>query len=355
MKNSYLFHKEFKLNENSFESIEELITFSEKISVETNLFLKEWFNNNSFIEVNTSGSTGKPKTIQLQKKHMKQSAMATGLFFNLPEKSKVLLCMPLKFIAGKMMLIRAITLGWHLDIIKPTSYPLKTIENEYDFSAMVPLQLNNSLEKIQKIKKLIVGGGIVSKALISKIQSVKTIVFATYGMTETITHIAIKQLNNFEKTDAENNFYKTLPDVFIKVDSRGCLVINAPKISDNEIVTNDLVEIISETKFEWLGRFDNIINSGGIKLIPEQIEKKLSEIIDNRFFVFGLPDDILGEKLVLIIEGRTNENLIKKIKQLNSLSKFEHPKSIFFLSQFIETETQKINRKKTVELLKNTY
>ena len=348
------FHSAFKLQGKSFNSKEELIDFSKEISVEVCDFLRNWFDEKSFVEVKTSGSTGNPKIIQLQKKQMINSAKATGDYFNLPENTTALLCMSPNYIAGKMMLVRALTLGWHLDILAPTSNPLKNSDKNYDFSAMVPMQLHNSLADIYKIKKLIVGGGTVSNELLLKVQQVKTEIFATYGMTETITHIAVKRMNAIAG-GAKQSYYITLPNIKIAADSRGCLVIDAPTISDEKVVTNDLVELISPTEFKWLGRIDNVINSGGIKLIPEQIEEKLAEIIENRFFVAGKKDEILGEKLILIVEGIKNEDLLKKIKYLNSLSIYEIPKKIYFLEKFIETETNKIDRTKTLEFSKKGY
>ncbi|MBI9041729.1 MAG: AMP-binding protein [Lutibacter sp.] len=321
-------------------------------------FLENWFNESTIIEVKTSGSTGTPKLIQLQKKHMINSAKATGEFFNLFENTTALLCISVNFIAGKMMLVRAITLGWQIDVMEPSSGPLKHIEKEYDFSAMVPLQVTNSLQNIHKIKKLIVGGGVVSNDLLLKIQQLKTKLFATYGMTETVTHIAIKKLNNFDSvisSAVEKSHYKTLPNIKISTDARGCLIIDAPKICDEKIVTNDLVELLSESEFNWLGRFDTVINSGGIKLIPEQIEEKLSEVIKQRFFVAGIPDAILGEKLILVVEGIENDNLFENIKNMEFFSKYEMPKELFFVNSFLETDTQKINRKETLKLLKNIY
>lgn len=380
------FHKAFKLQGKSFSSKEDLITFSEEISLEVCLFMKEWFDEKLFIEVKTSGSTGIPKVIQLQKKLMVNSALATGEFFNLQENTTALVCMPVNFIAGKMMLVRALVLGWHIDVVTPTSNPLKDIDKNYHFSAMVPLQLNNSLKNLHKIKKLIVGGGAVSFELLTKIQHIKTDVFATYGMTETITHIAIKKLNNFDSvisstvdksknkipSYAENDVkfryaelvsashYKTLPNIKLATDARGCLIIKAPKISEEIILTNDLVELFSETEFKWLGRFDSVINSGGIKLIPEQIEEKIAEIVSQRFFVTGIPDKLLGEKLILIVEDESSKSeslkvsIFAKIQQLTKLNKYEIPKEIYVLDYFIETETKKINRQLTLNLL-NLY
>jgi len=344
------FHKAFKLQGKSFDSVDELLRFSKSISSEVFSFLSEWFSEESFVVVQTSGSTGKPKEIKLQKKYMVNSAIATGTYFTLFENTTALLCMSSSFIAGKMMLVRALTLGWDLDIIEPISNPIEKNNKPYDFCAMVPLQLANSLSGISKIKKIIVGGGVVSSELLYKIQNISTEIFATYGMTETITHIAVKKLN-YHSERCEESHYEILPNISISKDERDCLIIDVPKLSDEIIVTNDIVQLISSTQFDWLGRYDTVINSGGIKLIPEQIEKKIASIISRRFFVTGIPDTVLGEKLILIVEGDTNKTLLKNVKKLVSLSKYEIPKDIYFVPKFKETETKKINRPKTIGLL----
>jgi len=249
-----------------------------------------------------------------------------------------------------MMLVRALTLGWDLDVIESTSNPLQEITKQYDFSAMVPLQLRNSISKIDQIKTLIVGGGVVSRELKKAIQNIDTNCYATYGMTETITHIAVKKLNKFTQSELESeSVYKTLPDVTISKDKRSCLVIRAPKISDENIITNDVIELISKSEFNWKGRLDHVINSGGVKLHPEEIEQKLSNTIYSRFFVAGILDEILGEKCILVIEG---ENYPITKKHFSKLSRFEIPKAIFFISKFTETESGKIQRFKTLNLLK---
>ncbi len=356
--NNSTFHKNFKLNGKSFITNEEVLVFSKHKLPQLYFFLKDWFDVTSIVKVKTSGSTGTPKIIQLKKKHMINSAKATGTFFNLSENTTALLCLSPDYIAGKMMLVRALVLGWQLDVVVPNSNPLHKITKQYDFSAMVPLQLENSLKEIYRIKKVIVGGAPVSKMLLEKIQKLPTAVFATYGMTETITHIAVKSLNDSAMSlrgvvTRQSQNYITLPYLKISKDSRGCLIINAPKISDASIITNDVVEILSETEFKWLGRFDNIINSGGIKLIPEQIEKKLSVIIDYRFFVIGIPDKKLGEKLVLVVEASNLkiEDLKINIENVTSLDRFEVPKEIYVVKEFVETETKKIQRQKTLDLI----
>lgn len=342
-------HPNFKLNKSQFSQEDlvqvaySLIKEGEPFEQELGNFLIDWFSKEDFLEVQTSGSTGSPKKIQLKKEYMVNSALATGAFFNLNPGDSALLCLSADFIAGKMMLVRAMVLGLNLDFVAPSSNPLKENLKSYDFCAMVPLQVENSLDKMHLFKKLIIGGAPVSSGLKMKLQNSGIDIFETYGMTETITHIAAKRL--------EREYFTVLPNVNIFTDKRGCLVIKAPKISEFEVVTNDLVEIHSESSFKWLGRYDNVINSGGIKLSPEEIEQKLSRIIQKRFFVSSLPDETLGEKLILVLEGSHEPNLKESIASLTSLEKYEIPKSIHFVPKFVDTESGKINRVKTLKLL----
>lgn len=356
--NTRNFHTNFKLQNKLFLNAEELLSYSSTISKDLQDFLTDWFSSKEIITVQTSGSTGKPKRINLQKQQMINSALATGTFFSLPPKTSALLCLPINFIAGKMMIVRALTLGWELDIIPPSSYPLKSISKSYDFCAMVPLQVENSLEKLSFIKTLIVGGGVVSNKLQQKLQDCSTHIFATYGMTETITHIAIKKINNFSKGNkTHHNYYKVLPNTTIYQDKHNCLVIKNSKIASDVVFTNDVVKLVSDNKFEWLGRVDNVINSGGIKLHPESIEEKLGTVIDSPFFVTAFSDEKFGQKLVLVVE-RTISNketqakiLLEKIKKSNILHKFEIPKEIIYLNNFNYTSTGKVQRTKTLRQL----
>ena len=346
------FHSSFQLNGRSFTSSSEVLDFSKNISREVHDFLGDWFNDNEFVIVNTSGSTGKPKPVELKKEFMINSAKATGEFFQLHENTTALLCMSVDYIAGKMMLVRAMVLGWQIDIVEPVANPLLTIKKEYDFSAMVPMQLQASLNQLYKVKKLIVGGGVVSNDLKKEVEASSTEIFATYGMTETITHIAVKRLNQEVK---ENSLYNSLPNVTLDIDDRGCLVVHAPLVSNELVITNDIVELHSKTSFKWMGRFDNIINSGGVKLNPETIEEKLSNIIEGRFFVTGISDVVLGEKLVLVLEGNKTKaelsDINKQLESFESLGKYEKPKEIFVIPEFVETETKKIQRAKTLDLI----
>ncbi|MCM4153056.1 O-succinylbenzoic acid--CoA ligase [Arenibacter sp. N53] len=308
-------------------------------------FLMDWLDDSDSVQVKTSGSTGIPKIISLKKEHMVNSALATETFFNLRAGARALNCLSANFIAGKMMMVRAIVLGWEMDIVEPTSHPLDLTFKPYDFCAMVPIQAQNSIPYLNRLGSLIIGGAPISPELKLSINKVSTKVFETYGMTETITHIAVKELAN----GSVNNNFKALPNVVFTKDERDCLVIDAPKVSDGTITTNDVVDLISSSEFQWLGRYDNVINSGGVKLIPEQLEVKLSSLINSRYFVAGIPDANLGHKMVLMLEGNINkEQLLKDIKSLNSISKYEIPKEIFSIPQFVETGSGKVNRNDTL-------
>ncbi len=353
-------HNRFKLNGVSY-TYEDLMEVAYSFVKEGELyesnigeFLLDWLDQNDFIIVNTSGSTGTPKPISINKQAMVNSAIATGDFFNLKPGDKALHCLPSSFIAGKMMLVRAMILGLELDLVIPTLQPEFNTKIHYDFCAMIPLQLQNSLNTCDHIKKIIVGGASVSKALKTKIQKLNSNVYETYGMTETVTHIAIKQINNFNNdkerhiSPVEASYFQTLPDVSVSQDERGCLVINAPKLSKAKIITNDLVKCFSKNEFEWLGRYDNVINSGGLKLFPEKIEAKLQDRMDNRFFIASKAHETLGEQLILVLES--DSNTLDQSTFLG-LDKFEKPKEIYAVERFIETPSGKIQRKKTLELL----
>lgn len=311
-------------------------------------FLLDWLDDEDYVVVKTSGSTGKPKKIKIKKQAMVNSSITTGDFFNLTPGKKVLNCLPSNFIAGKMMIVRAIVLGLELDMVEPSALPRIDYEKDYDFCAFTPMQLKNFAKYLKSIKTVIVGGGRVSNHIKELIKDKKPQVYETYGMTETVTHIAVKKLNNF-KDGIIGKYFTTLPNVSISQDERGCLVIEAPMLSDEKIITNDIVKVYSDNQFEWLGRFDNVINTGGIKVFPEQIEEELQDLIPEQFFIYGIEDDTLGEKVILVIEGKEREidNSIFSV-----LDKYEAPKEIYFINKFKETTSGKIHRKKSISALK---
>ena len=316
-------------------------------------FILEWLNDSDTVKAKTSGSTGVPKQMYLSKQKMINSAKLTGEFFNFSKGKKVLFCLSPNYIAGKMMIVRAFVWGLDLIPVSPDGHPLKYTQEEFDFAAMIPLQVKNSLNKekgLGQIRKLLIGGGAIHQDIENALQKVQTQCFIGYGMTETVSHIAIRQLNGNNKSD----LYTAIGNASFSIDDRDCLSIVAPAVLNEPLITNDVVELISEKEFEWKGRYDSVVNSGGIKLFPEKIEKKLEAIIPAPFFMAGLPDAHLGQKLVLLIESNdldedAKQDLSNKIKSL--LNKYEQAREIFYVSQFRRTITGKIQRKATLSRL----
>ena len=344
-------HPKFKLNglpyqsDGLFEKANGLINRGANYEISIGNFIQEWLDNNDYVVVKTSGSTGVSKNLVLSKQKMISSAKATGTFFKLPENTNALLCLPSNYIAGKMMLVRAMVLGWNLHVVAPGKNAISHDDTDYDFVAMVPYQVQYSLKSLNKIKKLIIGGAAISKKLNDQLQGVDTEVFATYGMTETISHIAVRRINGL----AKSNNYTALPRVRFSLDKRNCLMIDAPEVSVEKVISNDVVKLISPTSFEYLGRIDDVVNSGGIKLFPEQIESKLASYIDRPFIIASEKNETLGERLILIIEDATTQENSDFKEAFLSLSSYERPKKIYTFSKFPFTETGKIKR---MELLK---
>lgn len=338
-------HKDFRLNSTAFNAKElefwakkTLEKPGEQFVKQVANFIVQWLDSKDYIELTTSGTTGSPKLIQLKKSAVVSSAKATGAYFNLPSKTTALLCMSPSYVAGKLMIVRALVLGWDLDLVEPSSSVLTHNDKYYDFVAMVPMQVQGSLAQLHRVKCLIVGGASVDEALKQKLKGISTRVYETYGMTETITHIAAKTL--------DQEYFEVLNHVRIEKDSRDCLVIYAPSISKEPIVTNDIVDLQGENSFKWLGRVDNVINSGGVKLHPEEIEKKLSPYISNRFFIASKTDSYLGNKVILVIESEPY-----KVDPLafEQLSKYEIPKEIQFCPVFKQTGSGKVIRKENIK------
>jgi o-succinylbenzoate---CoA ligase len=336
-------HNQFKLNGFHYSFINlKLVAYTyikegEPFEKMAGNFILDWLDDSQTIDLQTSGTTGLPKIITVKKQAMVYSALATGDFFELKPGDKALNCLSTQYIAGKMMFVRAFILGLDLDFVAPSSKPLLNNKKQYDFIAMVTLQAEKSINDLLFVKKIIVGGGKINSKLEQKLMQLPIQVYETFAMTETITHIAAKRVGE--------TVFTVLPNITISCNEKNCLVINAVKISDEKIVTNDLVEITNTNQFKFLGRIDNVVNSGGIKLIPEQIEHKLINKINSRFFVIGIPDDLLGEKLILIIEGE-NHPLNETI--FDDLDQFEKPKMVFFVSHFKENPNGKILRKETI-------
>ena len=340
MKNNLL-HKDFTLAGELYSS-NDLIE-SLKDNTDYYNFLTSWFDENDFILAKTSGSSGTPKEIKLKKIDLISSSKLTGEYFNLKPGDKVINCLPLEYIAGKMMLVRSLVLGLDLYLFPVNSSPIKQIQKNYDLIAFTPIQLENSIPFIEKIKKVLVGGSPVQETLKEKILNSKSTVYETYGMTETITHIAAKNLSKGEKE------FTTLPGVEIgKRDN--CLFIKPNHLSIEMVQTNDVVEFTKKNKFLLIGRKDFIINSGGVKLNPEAIEKKLAKYISTDFVISSIDNSKFGEVVTLVFKKNIPDNYNKAFTHL---SKYEIPKEVLVIDNFPENNG-KINRVKIRSIINNS-
>lgn len=317
-------------------------------------FLQDWFSHSETVSVQTSGSTGIPKVFEIEKKRMLNSAKMTCDFLGLKEGDTALLCLPVQYISGKMMLVRAIERKLKVIISEPSSAP--EISENIEFCAMTPLQIQNSLDKLHLIKNLIIGGASVSEKLKKEISSTLQSsnspirIYETYGMSETLSHIALKQISPIQE-----EYFKILNDVEISVDDRICLRIFAPNLNPEILQTNDIVELVNEKQFRFLGRFDNVINSGGVKIFAEELENLIKKHLDRDLVFLGKPDETLGEKLILVIEDASTPLSMTEIKSQISNLKFENkfhiPKEILFLEKFPRAENGKILRKEILKFL----
>jgi O-succinylbenzoic acid--CoA ligase len=343
----YLFGKELQKNSlTKFANRKTNNAITEDWEKQIFCFILEWFDENDFIIVKTSGSTGIPKEIKLQKTHMTESAKATLSFLNLQKGDKALLCLPATYIAGKMMIVRWLIGGLDLNYTKPTLNPKFNNNETFNLVALVPSMLNQLLknkekEIIESFENILLGGSSISKSDEDQLSKLKNKIWHTYGMTETITHIALRRING-ENASA---YFSVLKGVKLSISKDGTLVINYPKLSIINLVTNDLIELLSNGKFKILGRKDNVIISGGLKLFPEDIEKKIESIIENNFFILGIPDQQLGQKSVLFIEGKTQKTINQISETLkNILNPHELPREIKIVSKFEKTISGKIIR-----------
>lgn len=311
-------------------------------------FLHHWYNESlDYIEIKTSGSTGAPKTIRHKKKYMRNSAKSTCTYFNLDKSKTALLCLPLSSVGGIMLLVRALVSEINLYIEKPSSNPLKNNSNIFDFIAVVPFQLNTILKQNPKaarqVKQWLIGGGAVSSALRKQIIALKIQAFSSFGMTETISHIAIN-------TISKNNIYEAINGVYFTQNEANCLVINAPHIGVQNLATNDIVKLHNATHFEWLGRKDLAIETGGVKILPERVEAQLEKVLPMPFFISSVPDALLNNKVILVIESTTKKVNTEDLKPY--LSKYELPKKIYYVKKMIYTHSGKIDRRSTMALIK---
>lgn len=328
------------------------LSANEKIAAN---FIKDWYSDRKAFVLQTSGSTGTPKQITIKRELLEISAQNTLNALQISKGSKALICINTKYIGGTMMLVRALHNSMDMYFRSVTSNPLQELlDEEIDLCAMVPLQLNeiiqnqHSLKQLAKIKNLLIGGGTVSDRIAEHLQDIPTNVYHTYGMTETISHVALKKLNRSDKS----KYFQAVGDNTFRTNDQNQLIISGAVTESKELVTNDIVNLINPQEFEWLGRFDNVINSGGVKFFPEQIERKISiaftdNNITNQFFITAEKDDKFGEIIVLAIEGEIATNYLDDVLK-STLNRYEIPKKVYFTHEFSQTETGKINRLKTL-------
>jgi len=313
-----------------------------------NDFLDEWNNPKNTVEVQTSGSTGVPKCIRVEKQRMLNSARIPCDFLGLKAGDTALLCMPLDYIAGKMVVVRSIERQLRLTTVEPSGRPLKEISTSFDFAAMVPMQVYNSLqvpeecEKLRTIKHLIIGGGPINDDLQQQLSSFPNNVWSTYGMTETLSHIALRRLNG----ENASLWYTPFSTVSISLNANGCLVIEASLVHEGRLETHDRAEI-RDGKFRILGRLDNVINSGGIKIQAEEVEEMLRPHIKMPYLISKCSDEKFGEVVVLLTEC-PDLSLVKEIC-CNILPKFWQPKHYLYTSHIPLTGTGKPARKAAEE------
>ena len=346
-------------------------------------FLAEWRNESPYVRVRTSGSTGEPKPMLVEKQRMLASARRTNDFLGLQEGDTALLCMSLDYIAGKMMVVRAIERNLRLIAIEPSGHPLKTWKVEggrwrentsaadyslranllppstlhpprkssVTFAAMVPMQVYNSLqvpeerERLKRIKHLIIGGGAIDEALAEELKAFPNNVWSTYGMTETLSHIALRRLSGPEASE----WYTPFPSVEVSVNEEGCLVIEAPEVCKERLVTNDIAELNDCSTFRILGRKDNVICSGGIKIQAEEVERLLRQHLREPYLISKRPDKKFGEVVVLLTEGdvETAKAVCEAV-----LAKYQQPKAYVHVDEIPLTETKKPARRQA-EIISN--
>ena len=328
-------------------------------------FLSEWNNDSDRVLVHTSGSTGKPKPMMVEKKRMLNSARITCDFLGLNPGDSALLCMSLDYIAGKMVVVRSIERHLHLISVPPSGHPLKDVNKEITFAAMVPMQVYNTLqvpeerERLCHIRHLIIGGGAIDAALEKELKSFpgNIAIWSTYGMTETLSHIALRRING----DEASEWYQPFDSVHISQTEEGCLVIDAPQVCAETLVTNDIVEIepyiynkVEKLRFRIKGRKDNVICSGGIKIQIEEVEAFLKPHLEKPFMLAKKKDEKFGEIAVLLTEDEDIKKVEATVRRLLSDEsekssdhkkyKYWIPKEFRYVEHLPLTETGKPKR-----------
>ena len=312
-------------------------------------FIAEWHSDSAYVRVQTSGSTGAPKPMLVEKRRMQNSARITCDFLGLKAGDTALLCMSLDYIAGKMMVVRSLERGLRLLAVEPSGHPLMALADRIDFAAMVPLQVWNTLQvpeeraRLEAIKHLIIGGGAIDEAMAVELRAFPNAVWSTYGMTETLSHIALRRLNGPEASE----WYTPFPSVNVSLTDEDCLVIDAPEVCAQQLVTNDIADLSADGRFRILGRKDNVICSGGIKIQAEEVERQLQPHLHEPFLISKRRDAKFGEIVVLLTEGSVDEarQICERI-----LTQYHRPRAYVHIDHIPLTETGKPARRVAQQL-----
>lgn len=313
-------------------------------------FFRSWFDARPFIEVQSSGTTGTPKKIRLQKVHMLESARRSVRFFGLSPSARGLMVLPAAFIGGKMQLLRAMISGMHLDFLSPALRLEVGADSYWDFVSLTPHMAALNPDLLPRVGSVLIGGAQVPPALISQLRLLGVKAYESYGSTETLSHVALRSLS--PETDPE---FHALPGVEFGRDQRGCLRIHSPGIGLRWLTTNDIIELIDPYRFVWTGRWDFVINSGGIKLQPEKIERVLAGCFDCRLLVVPRPEPVLGHEAVLVLErdGITGEDR-RILQTAPGLGPYERPRDIIGLMPFPMNTGGKVDRKAVARIIQSS-
>lgn len=314
-------------------------------------FVSDWQSDSPTLLVHTSGSTGKPKPMLVEKRRMEASARITCGFLGLRAGDTALLCMPLDFIAGKMVVVRSLVWGLQLVAVEPSGHPLKGLTESPTFAAMVPMQVYNSLKVeeerrlLRDIKHLIIGGGAVNSDMAEALRGFPNAVWSTYGMTETLSHIALRRLSGVEASE----WYEPFDGVGVTTSADGCLVIDAPAVCAQPLVTNDIAEIAPDgRRFRIRGRRDNVVCSGGLKLQIEEMEARLQPHLNVPYMISKRPDDKFGEAVVLLAVTDDMESVCEVCRK--HMPRYEQPRYFLAVSELPMTPTGKPARAEAMKL-----
>jgi len=320
---------------------------------------RQWLSGQKTFQLQTSGSTGKPRGFSFSREQIQRSVQQTADTFGLVQGEALLNPLSIESVAGFMMLMRGLVCRMPVYCVEPGRAPLPEALRDcaFSFAAFVPLQLKTLLARgyapsLNAIKTIITGGGPVNAELEQAVRQLTTTVYHTYGMTETLTHVATRQLCPERKSA-----YTGVAGVHFEQTAEACLLIHTP-LWQEPVATNDRIRLIDSHHFEWLGRLDWVINSGGYKIQVEQAEDRIAAAFQDHwsavpeFFLFGTPDEALGERAVLIIKTADPLDENARNALLSTLKGYLHsyavPKALFDLRTFQYTPSGKLDRKGTI-------